>query len=181
MKAKLLSFLLLALGGCGGGGGGSSDPAPASPVVAPTASNTVRYTSSQPLIDNTASHSYNVLLMGNSHSIGLVSFLQTVLAAGQPGKTSVVQAAPGSTFLDERVNDGASEQALESEAWSHVVLQAQKYSSTGTNIYSTDAAEYWIRGSKEQGATPILFPEHPQRGNTWEGQYYHWLFLLQNR
>ena len=39
-----------------------------------------------------------------------------------------------------------------------------------TFTYPTKAAEYWIRGSKELGATPIMFPEHPRKDNTWEGQ-----------
>lgn len=111
--------------------------------------------------------------MGNSHARGLRSILQTVLQLGQPNKTSAVQVAPGSAFLDERVGDGGSEQSLENKAWSHVILQAQKYSSSRTVDYTTTAAEYWIRGSKEQGATPILFPEHPQEGNTWEGSYLY--------
>ena len=89
---------------------------------------------------------------------------------GQPGKTLDVQLSPGFGSLSDLVNDGVSEQTLESEGWSHVILQGQKYSSTRTTTYPTDAAEYWIRGSKEQGATPIMFPEHPRLGNTWEGQ-----------
>ena len=50
-----------------------------------------------------------------------------------------------------------------------MILQAQKYSSTGTQTYPTTAAEYWVRGSKGIGATPIMFPEHPRKDNDWEG------------
>jgi len=108
--------------------------------------------------------------MGNSHAAGLQATLQRILILGQPNKSIDVQRAPRSTFLVDRVNDGVSEQKLESEPWTHVILQAQKYSSTGTLTYPTTAAEYWIRGIKELGATPILFPEHPRKNNTWEGQ-----------
>lgn len=128
------------------------------------------YTASYPLVDNSGASAYKVLLMGNSHAAGLQPVLAELLALGQPGKSVAVQLSSGSAFLDERVNDGASEQALESEPWTHVILQGQKYSTTGAYTYSTSAAEYWIRGSKLQGATPILFPEHPRAGNTWEGQ-----------
>jgi len=162
-------FLLLALGGCGGGGSGGGIGGTVPPVE-PDGS---RYTTSQPLVDNTQLPAFDVLLMGNSHAIALRPVLETVLRNGQPGKTSQVQLAPGSAYLAERVADGSSEQSLESRAWSHVILQAQKYSTTGTVDYPTTAAEYWIRGSKEQGATPILFPEHPQRGNTREGPYLY--------
>jgi len=51
-----------------------------------------------------------------------------------------------------------------------VILQGQKYSTTGSTTYPTDAAEYWIRGSKGQGATSIMFPEHPRKDNSWEGR-----------
>jgi hypothetical protein len=108
--------------------------------------------------------------MGNSHASGLRPILERLLVLGQPDKRVDVQVAPRSAFLAERVNDGVSEQKLESEQWTHVILQAQKYSSSGAYTYPTAAAEYWIRGSKELGATPIMFPEHPRRGNSWEGQ-----------
>jgi hypothetical protein len=45
----------------------------------------------------------NVLLIGNSHAIGLRSILGTVLRQGQPNKISELQLAPGSKFLAERV------------------------------------------------------------------------------
>lgn len=109
--------------------------------------------------------------MGNSHSIGLSTILATLLSRGQIDKAIDVQIATGSGFLADRVSDGSTRASLESSGWSHVILQAQKYSSTGENRYPTAAAEYWIRGSKLLGATPILFPEHPRRGNTWEGQF----------
>ena len=51
-----------------------------------------------------------------------------------------------------------------------MILQGQRYSTSGINTYPTDAAEDWVRGSKLQGATPIMFPEHPQVENNWEAQ-----------
>ena len=84
------------------------------------------------------------------------------------GADGLLEASGG--FLSDRVTDGVSYRDLEREPWTHVILQGQKYSTTGSYSYRTDAAEYWIRGSKKQGATPIMFPEHPRQGNTWEGQ-----------
>jgi len=152
--------------GCGGG----SDRAPNEPGTGGGPTGTTRYTTSLPLVDNSSAGSFKVLLTGNSHAAGLQLVLEKLLIQSQPGKSVDVQVAPRFSFLADRVNDGVSEQKLESEQWTHVILQAQKYSSTGTNSYPTTAAEYWIRGSKEQGATPIMFPEHPRKGNTWEGQ-----------
>ena len=127
-----------------------------------------RYTVSVPLVDNSTASAYKVLLMGNSHAAGLAPVLAELLALGQPGKPIEVQLSPSRGFLYQFVNDGVSEQILESEQWTHVILQGQRYSTTGVNTYPTDAAEYWIRGSKLQGATSILFPEHPREGQDWE-------------
>jgi hypothetical protein len=168
MKKLLMSAGVVLLFGCGGGGSSVSG----APVTAATGSPTdmSRYETSLPLADNSSSSEYTVLLMGNSHAAGLRLILERLLNLGQPDKLVDVQVEPRLAFLAERVNDGVSEQKLESAQWTHVILQAQKYSSTGTNTYPTAAAEYWIRGSKELGATPIMFPEHPRRGNSWEGQ-----------
>ena len=160
-------FIAVLLAGCDGGGaasdsqasGDTADPVPLS-----------RYAESRPLADNSDASAYTVLIMGNSHAAGLYLVLADLLALGQPEKPVDVRLSSSSRFLDERVNDGVSEQMLESESWSHVILQAQKYSTTGANTYPTNAAEYWVRGSKLQGSTPIMFPEHPREGNTWEGQ-----------
>jgi hypothetical protein len=70
-----------------------------------------------------------------------------------------------------------TQQSLESRAWTHIILQAQKYSTSGMYSYPTDAAEEWIRRVKAQGAEPILFPEWPREGNTEEGQRVHDLHL----
>ncbi len=165
-KRCMLAVAIL-LAGCGGSG---SDAGVSQSDRNGDPAGSTRYATSQPLVDNSGASAYKVLLMGNSHVAGLYSVLADLLALGQPGKSIDVQLSTSAGFLDERVNDGFSEQLLESEPWTHVILQGQKYSTTGTLTYPTDAAEYWIRGSKEQGATPIMFPEHPQRGNTWEGQ-----------
>jgi len=167
---KNLSLLTGAifLVGCGGGSDSFPDEPAAAAASSPTG--TMTYTTSQPLADNSNASAYKVLLMGNSHAAALQPTLERLLILGQPGKSVDVQVALNPGFLADRVNDGVSEQKLESEHWTHVILQAQKYSSTGSLTYPTTAAEYWIRGSKELGATPIMFPEHPRKDNTWEGQ-----------
>ena len=162
MKVELAIASVLLLVACGGGNSTSNDIGAPAPVD--------RYTTSYPLVDNSNASDYKILVMGNSHASALSPVLEQVLFLGQTGKSVDVHLSPGSGHLSGRVNDGYSEQTLESENWTHVILQGQKYSTTGTLTYPTDAAEYWIRGSKEQGATPILFPEHPRTGNTWEGQ-----------
>jgi hypothetical protein len=171
MQRLLIISSALFLVACGGGGGGgstgaNSGTAPPDAVTPPPENNT----SSAPLKDNTGAGVYKVLLMGNSHAASLQSVIEDLLSRGQPDKAIEVRVAPGAAFLDERRNDGMSEEMLASEPWTHVILQGQKYSTTGSSTYPTTAAETWIRRSKELGATPIMFPEHPREGNTLEGR-----------
>ena len=155
----------VSLAACGGGGAADSGAQSRGDRF-----DLSRYTESYPLVNNSDAGAYKVLLMGNSHASALAPVLEQLLVIGQPGKPVDVQLSPGFGFLADKVNDGFSEEKLESESWTHVILQGQKYSTTGANSYPTDAAEYWVRGSKQQGATPIMFPEHPREGNDWEGQ-----------
>jgi hypothetical protein len=67
-------------------------------------------------------------------------------------------------FLDERLNHAPSMALLRSRPWSAVVLQAQKYSTSGQFGYSTFEAEELVRVSRSVGAVPVLFPEWPRRG-----------------
>jgi hypothetical protein len=122
---------------------------------------------------------YEILFMGNSHSAanGLPDLLSKLIEAGLPNATARSDLAPGWKYLADRLNDGVSEQMLNSRPWTHVILQAQKYSSSGQYFYPTTAAEQWIRKAKARSALPIMFPEWPRRGNTEEGPRVHQLHL----
>jgi len=168
MKRLFLLAAAVSISACSGGGEQASGSSPAGDTTDPGLFN--RYTESYPLVDNSDASAYKVLLMGNSHAAGLYPVLADLLALGQIDKPVDVQLSSSGGFLDERLNDAVSHHDLEREPWTHVILQGQKYSTTGSFSYPTDAAEYWIRGSKQQGAMPIMFPEHPRKGNTWEGQ-----------
>jgi len=146
----LLVFLSLECG-CGSGGAKNEPSASALP--------------------NGSVADYELLFIGNSHSSAnnLPELVTILIETGEPNKTARSDLAPGWRFLDERLNDGVTQAYLKSKAWSHVFLQAQKYSSSGLYYYSTDAAEEWVRKVKTENATPILFPEWPRRGNNEEG------------
>lgn len=117
------------------------------------------------------STTFEVLLIGNSHSskAGLPKALAQLIEIGAPGATVNVENAGGWKFLAEHLRNKSTRKKLESGSWTHVVLQAQKYSSSGRYYYPTDAAEEWIRRVRSQGAKPILFPEWARRGNNEEG------------
>ncbi len=118
---------------------------------------------------------YAVLLIGNSHSSRseLQDTLARVLAAGLEGATVVVERAPGWAFLADRLDDEATIRAFQSTSWTHVVLQAQKYSSSGKYRYPTAGTEEWIRRTRAIGAVPILFPEWARRGHDEEALRVH--------
>lgn len=120
---------------------------------------------------------YAVLLIGNSHSSrgDLPDLLEQLLASD--GTKAKVKAAGRWAFLAERLEDRTTQRTLESEPWTHVVLQAQKYSTSGQYSYPTEAAEEWIRRSRAIGAEPILFPEWARRDHVEEGSRIHQLHI----
>jgi len=120
--------------------------------------------------DNRFSNSYQLLIFGNSHVSGLNHLIETLIQTGNPFATISVT-NEGGGFLDN--NQQIKIDLIKSKPWSHVILQGQKYSQSGTTIYSTVAAEILIDKAKTYKITPILFPEHPQRGNTEEGKRVH--------
>ena len=138
----LMAVLLVASCGSGGSSSGANEPAPTAPA------------------------DIALLFMGNSHtsSNGLPQMVAAMVRAARPGKSVVAVEAPGSMFLDERATDPGTLQLLRSRNWSFVVLQAQKYSTSGLFEYSTLEAELLIRIVREILAVPILFPEWPRRG-----------------
>lgn len=116
-------------------------------------------------------YDYQILMMGNSHTAPIPTVLSQIFKHAQPGVTVSIILAPGGMFLIDRMEDTANIALLNQEPWSHVILQALKYSSSGTMSYPTTGAEYFIREATAIGATPIMYPEHPRQGNTWEAEY----------
>jgi hypothetical protein len=145
-----IGIACLATAACGGAGpAASTTPATPPPTTTPATGADIR-----------------VLMMGNSHTVvnDLPQRLQAMLQAAQPGKTVAVVVAPDSMFLDEHLSNTRTTQLLEGQTWSAVILQAQKYSSSGLNSYSTSEAETLVRMARTAKALPMLFPEWPRRG-----------------
>ena len=170
MPAKLLSILLtIYIVGCSSG----ADDTPvvignSQVVVTPVGTD-----DNLPIPDNTLMSQYDVLLMGNSHVLGLAKPLRMLMEIGAPQIRIGKLTQSMGDYLTERLNDGRSIETLTGNSWSHVIFQAQKYSQSGQVNYPTIGAQTWIKMAKSQHATPILFPEHPQRGNSQEGQAVH--------
>ena len=113
-----------------------------------------------------ASADIALLFMGNSHTASndLTKMVADMVRAGRPGRTVASVEAPGGLFLDERLHDPPTIALLQSQNWSFVILQAQKYSTSGQFVYSTEEAKELVRMSRTQHAVPIMFPEWPRRG-----------------
>jgi len=113
-----------------------------------------------------ASADITVLMMGNSHTTvnELPQRLEAMLRAGLPGRSVAVTVASSWMFLDERLADWPTLALLGSHSWTAVVLQAQKYSSSGLYTYSTTEAQELVREARKVAALPVLFPEWPRRG-----------------
>lgn len=119
---------------------------------------------------------YKILMYGNSHTVGLSSIITSMIKIGLPHKNVEIVNAGGG-FLDDSIKSTSAVNTLYSKKWSHVILQGQKYSQSGTYNYPTDAAVSWVQYAKGISATPILYPEHPQKGNTNEGKEVYDLHL----
>jgi hypothetical protein len=145
MNKNFLAVLVLCLAACGGSGdtqrgGSTSGPPPTTADI-------------------------SLLFMGNSHtsSNNLTNMVADMVRAGKPGRTVASVEAPGWMFLEERVHDTPSVNLLNSQNWSFVILQAQKYSTSGQFDYSTEEAKELIRMSRAKHAVPVMFPEWPRR------------------
>jgi hypothetical protein len=138
-----LALLLVACGG------GSGDTQPGGTVSTPPPATT----------------DISLLFMGNSHTVAndLSNMVADMVRAGEPRKTVAAVVAPGGMFLEERLHDAPTLALLRSQAWSYVILQAQKYSTSGQFSYSTAEAKELIRITRAQRAVPVMFPEWPRK------------------
>jgi hypothetical protein len=146
---SLLAVLVL-VAACGGGGGDASISQPPPPPPPPPA--------------NAAQVS--MLFMGNSHTAfhDVPAMVAALVRGVRPGRSVEAVNAPGFMFLEERLHDAATQALLTGRRWSVVVLQAQKYSTSGLFDYSTAEAKELVRTARTQGALPVMFPEWPRLG-----------------
>ena len=159
MKLTVFTIpLLLLLSACGSGSEGTAEAQVSSDVKVPES---VEVSENLTVPDNRALDAFQVLVIGNSH----VQSIQKLL-------TIIFQNGVGA-FLDVIVDKESLVELVETRPWTHIILQGQKYSQSQSVLYSTEATRSWIQRAKNRGATPILFPEHPQRGNLLEADYVH--------
>ncbi|WP_340679901.1 hypothetical protein [Paraglaciecola sp.] len=161
---QLILIPVLLMVGCTSSDGGSTKTDTTLPA------NDVLIGDNLAIPDNSGKNEYSILFFGNSHIDGLSTILASLIKKGLPATSITVHEASSQHYLVDRLSDGTSLDILQKDSWSHVILQAQKYSQSGVVNYPTVGAQRWTQLAKQQHATPILFPEHPQRGKLLEGQ-----------
>ena len=127
--------------------------------------------------NNQSLSAYRIAITGNSHVSGLGGVVTSIITQISGEKTAESQMI-GHGFLDVSIKSTSSLEVLANDNWSHIILQGQKYSQSRTTNYSTTGAQRWIASAKDAGVTPILFPEHPQRGDDTEAEYVYGLHQL---
>ncbi|KTF17309.1 hypothetical protein [Pseudoalteromonas sp. H103] len=163
-KISLTLALMLALTACGSEGNDSKIAENKETLTSP------------PVTNNNPQGDYKIIIYGNSHSSSLGALLETIITH-QLSNTSVQTMTVGGRFLDEIAEIDSNIDKLSENNWSHAIFQGQKYSQSGAVDYPTDATERMISVAKEQKITPILFPEHPQKGNSAEAKQVYDLHL----
>ena len=104
-----------------------------------------------------------ILMIGNSHTAPIPGHLQALFAGQQPERSVLVRRALGYGFLVDHAENKDTLNLIEQEPWDVVILQAQKYSTSGKYHYPYDGAIKLAILAQQQGSRVILFPEWSRR------------------
>ncbi len=110
-----------------------------------------------------ASADVSALFIGNSHSYPIPQLLTEIFERQKPDLTVLIRRAPLSGFLVNHLEGKTTAKWIEKGPWGHVILQAQKYSTSGKYEYPTDAAKTLSKLAKKMNARVIMYPEWSQR------------------
>jgi len=168
MKAFYLLISIFLIVGCGG----SDTPNNNDELeIAPPLASGGQLTQKLPIKDNRDIEKFEILMIGNSHSSSVSRSLKLLFSYVEQREVEI------STIFGAHLVDTVAKveniDRFNENSWSHVILQGQKYSQSQSTLYSTESTKTWIKRVKTQGGTPILFPEHPQKGNRSEAEYVH--------
>lgn len=105
-----------------------------------------------------------VLFIGNSHSAPIPRLLTKLFRKQQPQTKTRIQTARSFGFLADHASVPATLELINSGDWDFVVLQAQRYSTSGKYTYPTDGAIKLSKAANEAGAKIIMYPEWSRAG-----------------
>lgn len=106
----------------------------------------------------------SALFIGNSHTWNLDTIIERMFAQAHPDQHVCIARAPGNGFLVDHARNKKTRDLIKLGKWDFVILQAQKYSTTGRNSYPYDGALELSKLAQDNGAKVIMFPEWSQRG-----------------
>lgn len=113
-----------------------------------------------------------ILFLGNSHTFmhNLPMVVGAMIDAdADPDLAYVESVAYPDAFLVDHLDSERSMKALKEKKWDYVVLQGQKYSTSGKYSYPHDAAIEITKLVKEQGGQVVMYPEWRRKGHPEEG------------
>lgn len=113
----------------------------------------------EPANDAKIAGEIRVLFIGNSHSSPIPKLLTGIFTRQRPGTKTLIRTAPSFGFLADHAKVQATLDLIRSGQWDIVVLQAQKYSTSGKYTYPTDGAMQLSKIATESGARVLMFPE----------------------
>lgn len=114
--------------------------------------------------ESPASANLSILFLGNSHTRPIPALLEKIYGDRQPETKVYFRMASGFGFLDQQAKSQKIRNEITEHKWDFVVLQAQKYSTTGKYDYSIDGAVQLAKLASDNGSQVIMYPEFPRRG-----------------
>ena len=118
-----------------------------------------------------AENDFIALILGNSHIGGGAPFpqLMTMIKA-RPNMDEVEYQPLSGPFLDFLESAAQTPSLFEPFPPQYVILQGQKYSTSGRNEYPIDAAIRMVEQFNRRGCRVLLMPEWRTEGNVGEAQ-----------
>jgi hypothetical protein len=113
--------------------------------------------------DETKIQSIRVLFIGNSHSAPIPALMKDLVKRLRPDQKAHFGVVRSSGFLAEQAESATTRTTIRTGKWDYVVLQAQKYSSSGKRSYPTDGAMKLSELATKAGAKLLMYPEWPRR------------------
>ncbi len=107
----------------------------------------------------------SVLFIGNSHIVPMPNLLKSLSDRRSPERKVVFRRVSRYGFLVDHAGYQPTLDMIAAGPWDVVVLQAQKYSTTGRYHYPCDGALALSERAADVGAKVVMFPEWSQQGN----------------
>ncbi len=116
-----------------------------------------------------------VLFIGNSHTsaCGMADMFRHLCESDGRDRRFHVESCTGGAFLADHAESERTLTKIGRDGWDFVVLQAQKYSTSGRYSYPVTGAVHLAKVAQEHNARVLMFPEWRRRGHVAEGVRIH--------